>query len=276
MSSFREFLMRYMSLVLVAAACFACMTFTACDDFLTKDVEMGTKDSDTSDSDGSSDAGDSGEAPDDDDGDNLSNDVEELFDMKPRVSDSDNDGFSDGLEFVGDEGDPLTASYTPTPFNRSRILLPGEVKTNQSDKDRDGLPDDFETENSLDPSSPDTDEDGYGDGLELVARSDPFVSDDRPERDAPPAPDGTIHPDNPPLDQDEDGLSDSVEGLNGTREASRDSDTDGFSDGIEYLMGSDGVDASSIPNFSVPLPPEGDAADADADSSTDGSSDGSD
>ena len=221
-----------------------------------KDVNLGTNSEDDDSGDDSDSDSNSGTSPDDDDDDGLSNEVEDTFSIDDRKADSDHDGFADGLEFVGDDGDPLDAGLSPSPFDRDRTLAADQARTGVPDGDQDGLGDTFEEDNSLDPDNPDTDGDGYSDALELIARSDPFLSSSRPTRVAPPAPDGVNRTGAAPRDSDGDGISDAIEPLNATRTNSRDSDTDGFSDGVEFLMGSDPNDASNIPNFSVPLPPD--------------------
>jgi hypothetical protein len=75
-------------------------------------------------------------------------------------------------------------------------------------------------------------------------------------RDAPPANDGITRTGSAPLDSDGDGISDSLESLNGTLSNQTDTDSDGFSDGIELLLGSDETDNASVPNFGVPPRPE--------------------
>lgn len=238
--------------LLLVVAAIAAVSLSSCNDFMSKDIAIGTKDDSSS---SSSSGSDSGDLTADDDDDGISNSVEETFEMDPKSSDSDHDGFSDGLEFVGDGGDPLFAERTPTAFSRSRILLPADVVRGDPDRDGDGLGNNFETDHELDPDKADTDDDGYNDGIELVANSDPFDSTDRPERDAPPASDGLSRTGEPPADSDRDGLSNDLDSNNGTVSTTADTDGDGFSDGLEYLMGSRGDDEFSIPNFSVPAPP---------------------
>ncbi len=225
-----------------------------CDDFLTKDRTIGVKPEDTGSS--SSSGGGGSASPDDDDEDGLSNDIEGSFAIETQVSDTDHDGFGDGLEFVVNSGDPLNGNDSPVSLNRSRLLQPSEVIINDPDADGDGLGDRFEEDNSLDPDNPDTDADGFADGLELVAGADPFRDSSVPERINDPISDGIIRTGNPPLDSDRDGLSDSLDSFNGSRPNAADTDTDGFSDGLEFLMGSDPTDTLSVPNFNVPFPPE--------------------
>lgn len=226
------------------------------EDYLTKHIYFGVAPDDipSSTSSSSSSSG-SSTAPADDDGDNLSNDVETTFDMETRTADTDFDGYGDGLEFAVDTGDPLNGSLSPSPLNRVKTVLPEDAENDPRDSDLDGLGDEFEASNSLDPNSYDTDGDGYGDGLELVANSNPFLSSDRPTRDAPPASDGIDRTGTPPQDSDRDGISNDIEEFNGSSANDDDTDSDGFSDGLEFLMGSDPTTNLSIPNFFVPDPP---------------------
>lgn len=232
------------------------MSTISCDNYLTKDVTIGQRSEDSSDdssSSSSSDGDDGGSSAQvDDDGDGLSNEVEETFFLNSASSDTDFDGIADGLELVLDSGDPLDSSVSPSPRNRSITLAPEDIVASDLDRDLDGLGDTFERNNNLDPLDPDIDDDGYQDGLELVAGSDPFDSASRPSRINSPMDDGISRGGQAPIDSDSDGLSDAFESLNGTLIASRDSDSDGFSDGLEYLMGSSPVNQSSVPNFIVP------------------------
>ncbi|MCB0323295.1 MAG: hypothetical protein KDD69_06955 [Bdellovibrionales bacterium] len=221
-----------------------------CNDFMTKDVFIGAT---AVDSGGAID--DPTGSPEDSDADGLSSELEDSFGLEPLQADSDQDGYSDGVEFVGNGGDPADGSVIPNPFNRTRILETEDAVQSDPDSDLDGLGDAFETANGMDSSDPDIDDDGYNDGFELVANSNPFDSSDRPERDAPPAPDGIDRLPPGPRDADGDGLSDDVETANGTLLTRRDSDGDGFSDAIEFLTGADPTDFLSIPNLNVPEPP---------------------
>ena len=242
-----------MNRVLLAAALSFTLCAFGCNDFFTKDVELGTKGT------GSDDGGSSTDEN-DDDADGLSNSVETLYEMQSRKADSDHDGYGDGLEFVplstSVASDPLDGAITPTPVRRVKTLQQEDQVRDSVDSDGDGLGDTFETDSSLDPEAADTDADGYDDALELLARSDPFVESDRPERDAPPADDGIDRDGmSAPTDADRDGMSDDLERQNGTNTSNADSDGDGFSDGIEFLVGSDPSDILNIPNFLVPEPP---------------------
>ena len=235
-----------LTLVLVAAAC-----------DLDKDVDLsaGSKNSSSSTSTSTSSSSSGGDTSVDSDDDGLADDVESTFGLNSLVADTDHDGFDDGLEFVGTGGDPLSASLTPTSSSRARTIDASVAVRNDIDSDQDGLGDTFESNSGLDSNNPDTDGDGYTDAIELIANSNPFSSDSRPQRDTPPTTDGVTRTDQAPADNDSDGLSDSFEALDGTLSNSRDSDGDGFADGIEFLMGSDGLDVLSVPNFTVPTPP---------------------
>jgi hypothetical protein len=236
------------------------MAVSGCNhDFWQDDIGLGTKateSADSTDSDSSSSADSSTVTPADDDADGLSNEVEASLGIETRIADTDHDGFADGLEYVGNRGDPLNASVNPAAENRDKLIAESEAVVSDPDSDQDGLGNSFERDNSLDENNPDIDGDGYSDGLELVAESNPFLSSSRPTRDNSPASDGISRSGAGPSDTDRDGLSDEIERLNGTALNDSDSDNDGFGDGIEYLMGSDGTDSLSIPNFNVPLPPD--------------------
>ena len=98
--------------------------------------------------------------------------------------------------------------------------MPGDV-------DRDGLPDDFELANDLNPDDPsDAGQDPDGDGLtnleEFSLGTDPFAAD-----------------------TDGDRLGDSAEITQGTNPTDPDSDLDGLIDGDEITLGSDPLNADS-------------------------------
>lgn len=227
--------------------------FGGCDEFFTKNVAFGGNIPNRT---GSGTGGDTGStdddsgAPSDDDADGLSNEIERTIGTDTVKADTDHDGFDDGLEFVGRLGDPLNGRLSPTAFGRERILTGTEVIQNDVDGDGDGLGDRIEALRSLNADSPDTDEDGYQDGLEVIAGSDPLISTSRPVRSNPPVSDGVVQAGSPPADLDRDGIADDLESLNGGSTTSRDTDRDGYSDGIEFLFGSTASDPASIPDFS--------------------------
>ena len=224
---------------------------------LSDDVVFGgqaarTTDDTTDDGSGSDDSGDSdddaGSDDTDDDADGLFNLLESTFLLNPTKSDTDEDGFADGLEFVINTGDPLNASLSPSPLNQSRLLAAVSV---DSDADLDGIGTAFERSIGTDHNDPDTDGDGYTAALELVAESDPLNASSRPSRINPPLADGIERFGAGPPDLDGDGLSDDIEALTGTSPTDRDSDDDGYSDGIEVIMGSAADDGLSVPAFNV-------------------------
>lgn len=223
------------------------LALLGCEEFLTKNIVFGGRAATTTPSTGDGTDNTDTEGPVDDDNDGLSNEVENSFLIGPLTADSDGDGFNDGLEFVGQRGDPLDSSRIPVPVASERILTAAEIRTNLLDGDEDGISDSFESAKGLDPADPDSDDDGYTDALELVAGSDPLQSASRPSRATAPVSNGASASASP--DSDRDGLSDSIEGDEGTSPELRDSDTDGFSDGIEYISASDPLDEASVPAF---------------------------
>jgi len=225
-----------------------------CNDFFTKDITIAggseTSRTDEGDDDDGSDT-ESGRSTDvDNDADGLFSEVETSFGLSDSRADGDEDGVADGLEFVSETGDPLNADESPTPFTtRTRFLFPDEVIFDAGDSDLDGLGDQFETRAGTEIRNPDSDGDGYEDGLEFVAASDPLDASSIPVRNEAPVSDGGLRSGSSPADSDGDGISDEIEALQGTATTDSDSDDDGFSDGIEFLIGSDGNDAQSVPTF---------------------------
>lgn len=223
----------------------------SCDDFFTKSVKIGGNlDTTAKTPDEGSDPDPGDTAPADDDADGLSNEVENTLELDPKKADTDNDGFGDGIEFVGRLGDPLNTNISPSPLSRKRILDPASVVIGEKDSDQDGLGDTFEKRIALDSLSPDTDEDGYSDGLELIAGSDPKNASSRPSRSNPPLSDGEDDLELAPPDNDNDGIANDLElTLNNSNKDLEDTDTDGYSDSIEYLVGSEADNELSIPSF---------------------------
>lgn len=194
---------------------------------------------------------------DDNDSDGLATSVENSSQVGTSsiIADTDGDGYSDGLEYVVDSGDPLSGQRIPVVTLRRRILADEEVLTNEIDGDRDGLGRSFEEDNNLDDADEDIDDDGYSDALELIANSNPFSSADIPLRTQPPIDDNTDIL-NGSTDSDLDGLSDAIDRAQGGDASAFDTDGDGFSDGVEFITGSNIRDAQEIPNFSVPARPD--------------------
>ncbi|MFT4939232.1 MAG: hypothetical protein ACI88A_002268, partial [Paraglaciecola sp.] len=113
------------------------------------------------------------------------------------------------------------------------------IVTTAGDLDGDGLPDDYEMQNGLDPSDPidayeDMDKDGLSALEEFNAGTDPNIADT----------DGDNIKDGEELVAGEDGYT--------SNPLLADTDGDGLSDGLEVLVGSDPDDASDS-NFSVAL-----------------------
>jgi len=79
-----------------------------------------------------------------------------IYHTDPLVSDTDGDGYTDGLE--------TTSGYSP---------LVTKKKLRQIDTDRDGLWDDWELALGTDITKTDTDGDGYSDGKEMANGYDP-------------------------------------------------------------------------------------------------------
>jgi len=240
---------RPFQIVLMLAAGLLAGLSTGCDE----DVNIGTGgvDDTTSTSEASA-------SQEDSDFDGLSDDVEDesRVGTEDLVADTDQDGFSDGLEFISQAGDPLNSLVVPNSEARARNRLPSEITVDSIDRDQDGLGSNFESDFDLDDNNEDIDDDGFTDALELIAGSDPFSSSSVPNRAQPPASDGIERTGTGPIDRDQDGISDEREAFFGYDPTNRDSDGDGFSDGIEFLMGSQALDAVNIPNFLVPNRPD--------------------
>ncbi len=132
---------------------------------------------------------------------------------------------------------------------------------NNADSDFDGMPDGWETENSLDPLMDDKDLDPDADNLfnldEYLNNTDPQVSDS----DADGMPDGWevangFDPlaDDSELDTDQDGLNTLEEFQLGTDPNREDTDTDGYLDGYEVITGGDPLDAAVLPLYITSVP----------------------
>jgi hypothetical protein len=138
----------------------------------------------------------------------------------------------DGDEFAVPRLGPL---YLVQVYLFGTTDTPGDVSggSTEADTDNDGLSDADETDFYLtDPSSPDSDLDGYHDGEEIDAGTDPLDPDSIPGADV--------------SDSDADGLYDADEtDVYGTDPFNPDSDGDGVDDGQEVFDGTDPLDPAS-------------------------------
>ena len=96
----------------------------------------------------------------DSDNDGISDAMESAFRTNPKSSDSDNDGVSDADEVKG-------MSNPRDPRSKPGMPAPGP------DNDQDGVPASLESLYGLNPSSSDSDGDGFSDGEELAAMTSP-------------------------------------------------------------------------------------------------------
>ncbi len=96
----------------------------------------------------------------DSDNDGISDAMEASFRTNPQSSDSDNDGVSDADEVKG-------MSNPRDPRSKPGMPAPGP------DNDQDGVPASLESLYGLNPSSSDTDGDGFSDGEEISAMTSP-------------------------------------------------------------------------------------------------------
>src|SRR3989344_9488705 len=87
----------------------------------------------------------------DSDGDGLSDTLETQLHTNPTLADTDGDGFNDGTE--------VENGYSPRHAER--------IKLGALDSDNDWLPDAWEIRLGSDLLSPDTDGDGFNDGVEV-------------------------------------------------------------------------------------------------------------
>ena len=129
-------------------------------------------------------------------------------------------------------------AYVLKEFVASNMSSPADSPADAGDSDRDGLTDDEELALGTDPNNPDTDGDGFSDGVEvhfaaLGASFNPlgFMLPDG----------GGLDPGCPPalrgVDSDCDGITDCDEQIIGTNSTLIDSDNDGMPDSIEWQLG---------------------------------------
>ncbi|MBL8920222.1 MAG: OmpA family protein [Myxococcaceae bacterium] len=146
--------------------------------------------------------------PADDDGDGLTNDVEQQLGTDLKKADTDSDGLRDDAEVSG-KTDPLKAD-TDGDGVPDGVELTRRTNPLQPDTDRDGLSDGDEHAKGTDALEPDTDKDTLADGAEVTGQTDPLKAD-----------------------TDGDGLPDGVEVAGRTDALKSDTDGDGVSDGDE-------------------------------------------
>jgi len=129
-------------------------------------------------------------------------------------------------------------AYVLKEFVASNMSAPADSPADAGDSDRDGLTDDQEIALGTDPNNPDTDGDGFSDGVEvhfaaLGASFNPlgFMLPDG----------GGLDPGCPPalrgVDSDCDGINDCDGQIIGTNSTLIDSDNDGMPDSIEWQLG---------------------------------------
>ncbi|UJG44018.1 MAG: thrombospondin type 3 repeat-containing protein [Candidatus Heimdallarchaeum endolithica] len=99
-----------------------------------------------------------------------------IYDEFP-INDTDRDQLNDSLEVFNYETDPFLADSDGDLLNDFDELINYGTNPNSSDTDEDGMPDKWEVDNSLDPTTDDTDEDPDNDGLtniqEYLNNTDP-------------------------------------------------------------------------------------------------------
>ena len=184
-------------------------------------------------------------AENDSDGDGLSDELEQDLGTDPNDPDTDGDGFTDYHESV----------YRTDGTNKSSNILAYQADPDWWDDDADQLPLNSEVAASTDAFDWDTDDDGLGDGVELLyLHTDPT----EPDTDGDGVPDGTevdegtdpltgdpAPPITPPeeptagTDTDGDGLDDENEEFLGTDPSNADTDGDGVDDGTEIKNSTD-------------------------------------
>ncbi len=156
-----------------------------------------------------------------------------------RVFDS-----ADSIDFINMVDMRLTAEYQlKNVFAYNFNTIPG-TEIIYPDSDADGLSNADEALYGTDPLNSDTDDDGWGDYLEISlsapgAEIDPLTADSFCEE-------STRLNDGSWPDTDGDGLNDCEEMLKGTDRRSIDTDNDGIPDTIEFLMGSNPLEVENL------------------------------
>jgi len=124
----------------------------------------------------------------------------------------------------------LRRRYIVKEFLVSNFSVAGDSALDQVDSDNDGLTDAEELALGTDPLNPDTDGDGFSDGVEV--RFARLGANLNPLRFDPGCPPNLIG-----RDSDCDGLLDCDEQLIGSNPSAIDSDKDGMADAVEWLLG---------------------------------------
>ena len=189
----------------------------------------------------------------DQDNDGLTNQQEAGIGTNPIIADTDGDGLNDGAEVTGgsnplDPCSPVASAGCPTDADNdgtpaasdpddTNPCVPNPAAGN-CDRDGDGLTNLQEAAIGTNPVVADTDGDTSNDGTEVTNGSDPLN---------PCSP----NINSPACDQDNDGLTNADEALNGTINTNPDTDGDGILDGAEVATGSDPLSPCS-PNSNFP------------------------
>lgn len=152
----------------------------------------------------------------DQDGLNNLEEYQQLTD--PRLSDTDQDGLSDGAEVKTHLTQPLDADSDADGLSDGAEVNTHKTSPLLADTDQDGLNDREELEQyQTNPLSADTDKDGLPDLWEVQQKTNPKLSDAN-------------------IDADNDGLTHAEEFAAGTKPFIADTDLDGLSDGRELTV----------------------------------------
>ena len=174
----------------------------------------------------------------DTDGDGLTDSQEVYLDTNPLVQDTDGDGISD-YEEVMNGTNPLNANDPTIGGGGSGSDIVDQLDgSDTADSDGDGITDEQEVVLGTDPNNPDTDGDGFDDGLEVnKLGTDPLQPD-----------------------TDGDGLTDYQEEIfHATDPLNPDTDGDGFTDGWEIENGLDPLTSDTAMGDALAVSPGCDA-----------------